>query len=180
MIRTTYPFLAAVFMGAWCMAQTPEPPNLDAQRVAMRKLDFLVGEWAGEATVLRAQGQFEELVQSESARFRLDGLVLVIEGVGRAKADARVVLQALGLISFDDETGTYRMRAFNDGRWLETEVKLLDSERAIVWGFALGDIKTSTVLRMNEKGEWTEQGELTVGNRPPQKMIDLTVRRRIG
>ena len=33
---------------------------------------------------------------------------------------------ALGLISFDDETGTYRMRAFNDGRWLETEVKLED------------------------------------------------------
>ena len=32
----------------------------------------------------------------------------------------------LGLISFDDETGTYRMRAFNDGRWLETEVKLED------------------------------------------------------
>jgi hypothetical protein len=42
-----------------------------------------------------------------------------------------VALQALGLISFDDETGTYRMRAFNGGRWLETEVKLLDTGRAI-------------------------------------------------
>lgn len=47
----------------------------------------------------------------------------MIEGVGRAKTDGKVSLQALGVISFDDETGTYQMRAFNDGRWLETEVK---------------------------------------------------------
>ena len=66
----------------------------------------------------------------------------MIEGVGRAKTDGKVSLQALGLISFDDDTGTYKMRAFNDGRWLETEVKLADSGNSISWGFALGAFKT--------------------------------------
>jgi hypothetical protein len=30
------------------------------------------------------------------------------------------------------------MRAFNDGGFLETEVKLLEAGKAITWGFALG------------------------------------------
>jgi hypothetical protein len=45
------------------------------------------------------------------------------------------------------------------------------------WGFRLGDFKTTTVLRIEENGEWTEHGELTIGERPPQRMMDLKVRR---
>jgi hypothetical protein len=77
-----------------------------------------------------------DLHQSEEAQYKLDGLILVIEGVGRTKSDGHPVLQAFGVISFDNETATYRMRAFNDGRFLESEVKLLDQDRAISWGFA--------------------------------------------
>jgi len=159
------------------MAETPRAPNVEAQRTAMKKLEFLVGDWSGEATVLRGPGQFAEMAQTESAQFKLDGLVLMIEGVGRAKTDGKISLQALGLISFDDETGTYSMRAFNDGRWLETEVKLAEGGKSLSWGFALGAFKTTTVLRINENGEWTEHGELTIGDRAPQKMMDLKVRR---
>ncbi len=143
----------------------------------MKKLAFLVGEWSGEASVLRAAGQFLDLMQTESAYFKLDGLLLVIEGVGLTKTDGRPALQALGLISFDDDSGIYLMRAFNDGRWLESEVKLADGENSISWGFALGEFKTGTVLRIDEQGEWTESGQLTIGDRPPQKLMELRVRR---
>jgi len=159
------------------MAQTLRTPDLEAQRTAMKKLGFLVGEWSGEASVLRGPGTFIELAQTESAQFKLGGLLLVIEGVGRSKSDDKVALQALGLVSFDDETGTYRMRAFNDGRWLETEITLTDGERSISWGFALGEFKTTSVLRIDESGEWTERGDLLIGDRPPQKMMELRVRR---
>ncbi len=162
------------------MAQIPRSPDVEAQRSAMAKLGFLVGEWSGEASVLRGPGQFVELAQTESAQFKLDGLVLMIEGVGRSKADGKLVLQALGLISFDDEIRAFRMRAFNDGRWLESEVKLADGANSISWGFTLGDFKTKTVMRINEDGEWTELGELTIGDRAPQKMMDLKVRRTSG
>jgi hypothetical protein len=72
------------------------------------------------------------------------------------------------------------MRAFNDGRWLESEVKLADGGSAITWGFTLGELKTNSVLRLNEKGEWTELAQLTIGTLPPQKLMDLTVRRVSG
>ncbi|HTP87373.1 MAG TPA: hypothetical protein VMJ34_10495 [Bryobacteraceae bacterium] len=170
-------FLAAASIGLACMAQTPAAPDLAAQRAAMKKLSFMVGRWSGEASILRASGEFAALSQTEKAQFKLDGLLLTIEGVGRAKSDGKVVLQALGLISFDDKTGAYSMRAFNDGRWLESEVKLLEEGPGVTWGFTLGAIRTTSVLRLNEKGEWVEHAELTIGTGPPRKLMDLTVRR---
>jgi len=142
----------------------------------MKKLSFLVGRWSGEASVLRGPGNPVELMQTEEAQYKLGGLILMIEGTGRAKADGKLVLQALGLISYDDEIGTYRMRAYNDGRWLETEVTLAEGGQGINWGFALGDIKTSSLLRIDEMGAWTEVGEITIGSQPPRKFMELTVR----
>src|SRR5438552_690684 len=118
------------------MAQT-QAPNIEAQRAAMKKLSFLIGEWSGEASAARGPGVVLELSQTEVVQFKLDGLVLMIEGVGRTKSDGKPALQALGLITFEDARGTYRMRAYNDGRWLETEVKLRDDEKSLSWGFAL-------------------------------------------
>jgi hypothetical protein len=33
------------------------------------------------------------------------------------------------------------------------------------------------VLRINERGEWTEHAELLINGRAPQKLMDLKVRR---
>ena len=48
------------------------------------------------------------LLQTEEAQFKLDGLFLMIEGIGRTISDGQPVLQVLGIISYDDESGTYR------------------------------------------------------------------------
>ena len=121
----------------------------------------------------------EDLGQTEAAEYKLGGLVLVIEGVGKTKA-GEAALQAYGIISFDDESATYRMRAFNDGRFLETEVRLLEPDgsgqtKGMTWGFKLGDFKTSSMLRINERGEWTELAELFIGDQLPRKLLELTV-----
>lgn len=160
------------------MAQLPRTPDLSAQRAAMKKLGFLVGKWVGEARVLRGPGEPVVLLQTEEAQFKLDGLILEIEGIGRSKLDNKPVLEALGIISFDDETDTYHMRAFNDGRFLETDVKLLEDGKSLAWGFALGSIKTSSVLRINEKDEWTELAEITIDSQPTRKLMELTVKRQ--
>ena len=144
----------------------------------MKKLGFLAGKWVGEARLLRGPGEPLVLVQTEEAQFKLDGLILEIEGIGRTKSDNKAVLQALGIISFDDEMGTNHMRAFNDGRFLETDVKLHEDGKGLTWGFALGPIRTSSVLRINEKDEWTELAEITIDSQPARKLLELTVRRQ--
>jgi hypothetical protein len=157
------------------MAQQPRVPDVESQRSAMKKLSFLVGKWSGEARILRGLGEPLELVQTEEAQYKLDGLVLMIEGIGRNKTDEKVALQALGMVSYDDEAGTYHMRAYNDGRYLETELKLADNGKGITWGFVSGEIKTSSVLRIDEKGQWTESTEIMIGSQPPRKFMELKV-----
>jgi hypothetical protein len=56
-------------------------------------------------------------------------------------------------------------------------VKLSENGRGMTWGFALGDIRTSSTLRINEKGEWTELAEITIGSQPARKLIELAVSR---
>jgi len=178
MLTTIRLLLAATALLVPCIAQILRAPNIEAQRAAMKKLDFLIGKWTGEARALRGPGEPVEMIQTEEAQYKLDGLVLLIEGIGRTKSDGKPALQALGIITYDDASETYRFLAFNDGRFLETEVKLLDAGKAIAWGFTFGQIKTSSVLRINEKGEWTELGEITIGSQAPKKFMELTVRRQ--
>jgi hypothetical protein len=158
-----------------CRAQLPRVPDLEAQRAAMKKLSFQVGRWAGEAHLLRGPGEPVVLIQTEKAEYKLNGLILVVEGVGRRKTDGKLALQAFGMVSYDDERGTYRMRAFNDGRFLETEIKLMENGKGITWGFDLGPIRTSSVMRITKEGDWTELTEITVGSQPPSKYMELTV-----
>jgi hypothetical protein len=144
----------------------------------MRKLEFLVGTWTGEARIARAAGETTELAQTEVAAYKLDGLILVIEGIGRAKSGLAPVLQAFAVISYEDETNSYRMRAFNDGRFLETNVKLLEEGKGMAWGFVLGEIKTKSVMRINEKDEWTELHEIVIGSQPTRRLMEIAVRRQ--
>ncbi len=144
----------------------------------MKKLDFLLGQWSGEARVQLGPGEPLELTQTEDVQSKLDGLVLLIEGTGRNKSDGKPVFRALATVSYDEETRACRMRAYNDGRYLETDLKLSDGGKGFTWGFDFGPIKTRYVMRINEKGEWTEAGEVTMGDQPARKFVELTVRPR--
>ncbi len=126
--------------------------------------------------MLRPSGEWIEFNQTEQVEYKLDGLLLVIEGVGRAKSDGRPVLQAYGIASYDDTTGKYRMRAFSDGRWLETDTALADNGKELTWGFTVGDIRTKSILRLTDAGDWTEGHEITIGTQPTRKFMELTVK----
>jgi hypothetical protein len=71
------------------MAQLPRVPDLEAQRAAMKEVSFLVGKWVGEARLLRGPAESVELLQTEEAQYKLGGLILVIEGVGRTKSSGQ-------------------------------------------------------------------------------------------
>lgn len=159
------------------MTQLPRTPDTEAQRAAIRKLQFLVGKWDGEARIYRKPDESVVLKQTEEAQFKLGGLLLQIEGIGRTKDNGQPVLQALGVISYDDERSTYHMRAYNDGRFLETDVEIFGDGLSFKWSFALGEIKTNSLLRINEAGEWTEFAEISIGSQPARKFMELTVRR---
>lgn len=171
-----FQILAIMFALLAFMAQAPRKPDVAAQRAAMKKLDFLVGEWSGEARIFPPGAEPVELQHSEKAKYKLDGLLLEIEGIGRAK-DGKPALQALGIVSYDDDRQTYHFRGFNDGRWLESDTTLTENGKAMKWGFNVGEIQTNSVLRIAANGNWTEQHELTIGSQPPRKLMEVNVSR---
>ena len=86
------------------MTQPLRMPDAESQRAAMKKLSFLIGRWAGEARILRGPGEIVELNQQEEAQYKLDGLILTIEGIGCSKGDGKAAHQALAFISYDDQS----------------------------------------------------------------------------
>ncbi len=169
------PLIAVLAFGlaTACLAQ--QQPNVEAQRDAMKKLEFLSGKWSGDCSVFRGPGDPIKLIQTEDVQFKLDGLVMLIEGAGRNSA-GQVMFRALATISFDETTGVYHFRAFNDGRYLETELKV--TPNGFAWGYTAGQAKISNVMRLNEKGEWEETTETTFGSPPPRKSVEMKLQRQ--
>jgi hypothetical protein len=167
-------FLAAALALA-CAAAAQQQPDLEKQRQAMKKLEFLAGKWSGDATVQRGPGQPIKVRQSESVEYKLDGLALLVEGAGRDPASGKVVFTALAVISYDDAAGVYRFRAYNEGRYLDTELKVGDS--SFEWTRQAGPASVKYTMRLDSEGSWVETGDVTVGSAPPRRVVDMHLKR---
>jgi len=165
--------LAGAFIFSLSLAVAAEQPisnGADIQREAMHRLAFLVGRWSGPVTIMRGPGGPLHLTQSEDVQYKLDGLVLLIEGKSTS-TDGKAQFSALATISFDDATRTYRIRAYNDGHYLETELSVLAD--GFSWSFPAGPARILNSMHLTSKGEWQEVTEATVGSASPQRSVEM-------
>ena len=163
-----------ILLSAVCCAQ--QQPNLQAQREAMGKLKFLVGKWSGDATVQRGPKETVKVKQSEDVQFKLGGLLLLIEGTGRNPDTGDAMFNALATVAYDDAAQVYHFRAFNDGRYVDSELKV--PENGFEWGYKSGPVDVRFVMRLNDKGEWVETGDVKFGDNPPQRTFEMTLRKQ--
>lgn len=151
-------------------AAQPAQNSADAQREAMRKLAFLAGQWSGPLSVFRGPGEPLRLTQHENVEFKLDGLVLLIEGKS-TDADGKAQFEALATIAYDDASQTYHIRAYHDGRYVDAPLTVLAD--GFSWGFASGPAKIENTMHLTAKREWQETTEVTVGDRPAQRSVEM-------
>jgi hypothetical protein len=144
--------------------------GIDAQRDAMRKLSFLVGRWSGPVTIDRGSGEMLHLTQTEDVEYKLDGLILLIEGKSTS-TDGKVPFSALATIAYDDVAHTYRFRAYNDGHYVDTELSV--PANGFSWSFAAGPAQIVNTMHLTDKGEWSEVTDATVGNHPPHRSVEM-------
>jgi len=83
------------------------------ERVAMKKLDFVIGQWKGEGWILVGPDQRYPFSVTELYSYRCNGLVVDGEGRFRPQGvpeDAETnIMYGLGMIYFDGPSGEYRM-----------------------------------------------------------------------
>jgi hypothetical protein len=155
--------------------QGPQGPDLEAQKEAMKRLSFLAGKWSGDATATMGPQGPIKMQQTEDVQYRLDGLLLLVEGTGRDPQE-KVAFNALATISYDDAAKQYRIRAYNRGRYVDTELKV--GEREFEWGYQAGPAKIVNRMKLGESGEWIEIGEVTLPNQAPRKFVEMNLKKR--
>jgi hypothetical protein len=167
--------LAVAFLISFLMSLAAQQPGPDAvmQREAMRKLSFLAGHWSGPVSVVRRPGEPLHLTQTEDVDYKLDGLVLLIQG-NSTSADGKTQFSALATIAYDDASHTYRFRAYNDGHYLDTALSVPDN--GFSWGFTAGPAHIVNTMHLTASGQWNEVTEVTVGSNPPHRSVDMLLR----
>ena len=166
---------AALFAAPGVSLAAQQPPasgasSTDIQREAMHKLAFLAGHWSGPISVSRGPGEPVKLTQSEEIQYKLDGLVMLIEGTSR-DSEGKTSFNALATVSFDDATHNYRFRAYNGGHYIDTELTV--TTNGFSWSYDAGPAHIANTMHLTEKGEWAETTEVTVGSNPPHRSVDM-------
>ena len=160
--------------------QRPGPPRPEAQIEAMKRLDYMAGEWSGDGWMdfgeRRATFRGSEIVQK-----KLDGTALLVEGSFFAKmpgSDHEVpVHTTLGVITFDPQTKQYRFHS-----WLATGTS---GERPLEiladgWQWETTSPRGTVRYRMTltESGEWFETGERSADGEKWNKFFEMTLRKK--
>jgi hypothetical protein len=165
------PVALCLFMSLAAVATAQQPADrLAPQREAMSKLSFLTGHWEGPAAISRGPGGPTSYTQTENVEYKLGGLVLLIEGATRDQAGT-VVFSALATIAYDDASHTYRFRAYNDGRYLDTELSVLP--KGFSWSYYAGPAHIVNTMHINEAGKWAETTTAAVNGGQPRPSVDL-------
>ena len=153
-----------------------KPTAKDVQRQEMKKLAWLVGHWKGTGWIQMGPQGRREFTQTETIESKLDGLVLVIEGLGKAKEDGATVHTALAFVSYDHRAHKFRWHAFTPDGQIDTEAKV--STKTLEWSLQIpqrGQMRY-TITR-NEKGEWFEVGEMSQADQTWRKFFEMTLRK---
>ena len=115
-MKSRWLILIVVFAAVPVWAQSPEPDPVPVIE-AMKAVAFLEGRWTGEGWIQMGPGPKQEFSQTEVIERKLDGGLLLIEGIGRSKAsEAKKVHHAFAVVSFDPTTKKYRFSSHVVGR----------------------------------------------------------------
>ena len=125
----------------------------------MKKVQWLAGKWEGQGWMMFGPEEKHTFSQTETVTSKLNGILLVIEGLG-TDGESNIIHNAFAVLSFDSENQRYVMRAHKaDGAFTEADA-LVDNNGDFIWGFNhpyAGELRFT--IRQNNKGQWYEIGE---------------------
>lgn len=135
--------------------------DVSKAKVAMKKLDQWIGNWEGEGWQMGESGQRTQFKVEEKIASKLNGLALMVEGVGSGK-DGYVGHNAIGMIYYDMNKQIYQFNSVTqDGTSSFTELKI-NKDGAYVWGFDVPGGKVEFTIEVNEEN-WVEKGAYSDG-----------------
>jgi hypothetical protein len=122
----------------------------------MNHVKFLVGQWKGSGWML-IDGQKQYFDQTENINAKLDGGVIIIEGMGKVPQTGRVIHNALAMLTYDVAKKQYRWTSTTTSGYVSDVAPDVSREK-FVWMLSsrAGKIRYTITL---DKGDWLEIGE---------------------
>ena len=169
------PFIvAAMLLAPLCSLHAQAPPLDPAHAAEMKKLDWLVGEWKGEAVFQMGPDQKATVAQSERIEKRVGGTVLVIEGLGQA--DGRVVHEAFAIVTWDPVAKKHLVSAYlPNGRSVVADAKAGDG--TLEWWFDTAEGSMRYVIERSKDGDWVETGYRNRPGGTPAKFLEMNLKK---
>ncbi len=158
-------------------AQAPGPDPTAVE--AMRPLHFMVGVWEGEGWIQMGPDRREVFAGREVVELRLDGTVMLIEGIHRSASgeagEPVVVHHALAVLSPSSDGGyLFRSWLFNrEGGEFRGRVE----DDAFIWGTTTPRGEMRYTIRLDEQARWHEIGELIGPGGESRQFFEMTLRR---
>ncbi len=164
-----------LLIGAALLAAQPENyASMQEQRAAMQKLAFLIGRWAGPVTIQRGQAGPIHLTKTEDGAYKLDGLVMLIQGTGTG-ANGKTQFEALATIAYDEPSHAFHIRAYNGGHYVDTVFTV--QSKGFSWEFASGPAHIVNSMHWTPSGDWQETSGVSLPNRPPFPSVQMLLHR---
>lgn len=172
--RVAAGLVAAILLAGGLAAQQPGN-SVAAQRAAMQKLGFLTGHWSGPVTITRGPGEPLHLTQTEQIEYKLDGLVLLVEGKSTG-SDGEAQFEALATIAYDESAQAYRFRAYNDGHYVDAPLTV--EADGFSWVLEAGPAHVVNTMHLTGQGAWQETTDVTFGANPPRRSVEMLLQKQ--
>lgn len=147
--------------------------GVTAKKEAIQKLSFLEGKWKGKGWIILQGGQKNEFDQTENVQRKLDGTVLLIEGLG--KNGEKTIHNAMAVVSYNPQDSSYQFRSYlANGREGDYKAKVL-GEGHFQWFLETprGMIRYDIII--NEQKQWYEKGEFQMGENNWFHFFEMTL-----
>ena len=138
------------------------PTHLFSQAMdsTMQAFAPLVGQWSGSGWVRTKTGKQVTFNQTEDVQFKLDGQLLVVNGIGKDPTSGVNVFEAYGILNYDAQQKHYFFNAYTlEGQHTMANIDLGNNQ--FDWWFKTpngGTVKYT--LKYNDTS-WTEDGNFS-------------------
>jgi len=122
----------------------------------MSHVKFLAGQWKGTGWML-IDGKKEWFDQTENINTKLDGGVIMVEGMGKVPQTGRVIHNALAMLTYDVVKKQYRWTSTTTAGYITDIVPEVSHEK-FVWMLSSRGGKIRYTISL-DKGDWLEIGE---------------------
>ncbi len=156
---------------------TAQSVNVEAVE-AMKKAEIMIGEWEGTGWMMSPQGSREESAVHEKLQWKLDGTMILIEGLGRNR-EGRTIHNALGLLTYDVRTKKYAMRSYlSDGRMTDAVFEVIGKDK-FRWSYSFTQAGRTMSIRYTlmfaDKSRWNEIGEYSGNGADWNKFFEMNL-----